>query len=491
MICDFKHIKGNDFMLKYLSPVLILAAIPYGAQANIYPDQIVHDSLGEDVCRFGYRPIDRYEAAANRSYLVDKMGAWQITGLKDNWVIMGSGYNGEIKQDHPNSATWCHPTSDQTSIPNYAPKSIAEGTEVAIQHALINDHSKFIRPLSYLAHYLGYAWVSGNRSNYVGEDMKVRRTSGDKWTIQGDNSGSCSGYRCDEKTKITVDNFAYTLNDGDFWHGTVVESERELINTVMVTAINNTNIPQQVVVNLSVDESTNWSKTNSYGFSQKVETENTFKWPLVGSTKISISIEANQNFSNTNGGSSSQTVALQARPMVPANSSIPIKVQLYRSTISYPYRFGADISYDVNFNGFLRWGGNAWNTHPDNRPYKSHTFTLGRSSPPANDIRYQWNHRYIPSEVRWWDWSWAISNNGLSNMHYATAASLRPFNSYVSGDFNAESQFAGNIEIGEPGLVGGIPSDSSTGVDFISNFDADGLEALGFSNAKLTMRMAN
>ena len=76
-------------------------------------------------------------------------------------------------------------------------------------------------------------------------------------------------------------------------------------------------------------------------------------------------------------------------------------------------------------------------------------------------------------------------------MHYATAASLRPFNSYVSGDFNAESQFAGNIEIGEPGLIEEISSDSSTGVDFISNFDADGLEALGFSNAKLTMRMAN
>jgi hypothetical protein len=135
--------------------------------------------------------------------------------------------------------------------------------------------------------------------------------------------------------------------------------------------------------------------------------------------------------------------------MVPANSELPIRVELYRSSISYPYRFNADISYDFEFNGFLRWSGNAWHTHPDNRPYKAHTFTMGRGSDKSADIRYQWDHRYIPGETKWSDWGLAIKEASLSRMQYATGGSLRPFHSHVSGDFYADSQFAGTIEIGQ------------------------------------------
>ncbi|MCZ8499402.1 aerolysin family beta-barrel pore-forming toxin [Vibrio lentus] len=46
--------------------------------------------------------------------------------------------------------------------------------------------------------------------------MTIKR-SGGSWVIQGNNSGSCDGYRCGEKTKITVDNY-YTVNDNNFWH---------------------------------------------------------------------------------------------------------------------------------------------------------------------------------------------------------------------------------------------------------------------------------
>ncbi|PMJ60300.1 aerolysin family beta-barrel pore-forming toxin, partial [Vibrio splendidus] len=336
----------------------VLSVLSTGVNAKVYPDQIVFDQLGEDVCRSGYRPLDRYEAEEQKSALVARMGTWQITGLKGNWVIMGPGYHGEIKQSNSGS-TFCYPNNDQSEIPNYSAKAVTEGSEIDVEYDLVNNRNDFVRPLSYLAHNLGYAWVGGNNSQYVGEDMTIKR-SGDSWVIQGNNSGSCDGYRCNEKTKITVDNFTYTVNDNNFWHGDVIESDRELVKTVYATARNRSDIAQQVVVDLKVDESTNWSKTNSYGFSESVQTENTFKWPLVGETKLTIKLEANQSFAETNGNSTSEQVTLQARPMVPANSELPIRVELYRSTISYPYRFNADISYDVEFNGFLRWGGNAW-----------------------------------------------------------------------------------------------------------------------------------
>ncbi|HAS26013.1 MAG TPA: aerolysin family beta-barrel pore-forming toxin, partial [Vibrio sp.] len=295
------------------------------------------------------------------------------------------------------------------------------------------------------------------------------------------------------------DNFTYTVNDNNFWHGDVVESDRELVKTVYATARNRSDIAQQVVVDLKVDESTNWSKTNSYGFSESVQTENTFKWPLVGETKLTIKFEANQSFSKSNGGSTSEQVTLQARPMVPANSELPIRVALYRSSISYPYRFNADISYDVEFNGFLRWGGNAWHSHPDNRPYKAHTFTMGRSSNESADIRYQWDHRYIPGETKWWDWGWAIKEAGLSSMQYATGGSLRPFHSYVSGDFYADSQFAGTIEIGQATpIANNLRSKRSTDsvnetterigdIEVTTNFNADELSDLGFEGAEMNI----
>ncbi|MPS33108.1 MULTISPECIES: aerolysin family beta-barrel pore-forming toxin [unclassified Salinivibrio] len=479
--------------------VLVYAGL---AQANIYPDQIVLDNLGDDQCRANYRPLTADEASTHRHFLMDRMGQWQISGLAGDWAIMGSGYNGEIKQYGQTADTWCYPENDEGEIPHYAAKSIPEGTELDIQYALVNNRSEFVKPLSYLAHYLGYAWVGGNHSDYVGEDMDVWR-SGDKWHIRGNNDGGCDGYRCSDKTTITVDNFAYTLNDSDFWHGDVVESDRQLVKTVSAVARNNTDIDQQVVVDLKVDESTSWEKTNTYGFSQKVETENSFDWPLVGETKLTISFEANQSFASSNGGASSEQVTLQARPFVPAHSEIPIRVELYRSSISYPYRFGADISYDVNFNGFLRWGGNAWHSHPDNRPTHDHTFTMGRSSQPSADIAYQWHHRYIPGEVKWWDWSWAIEKYGLQSMQWATGKSLRPFYSHVSGDFYAESQYAGTIEVGQAKSFTShhatrskrsapfmASHDRVNGVELISNFDSDELAALGFENAELTIKPA-
>ena len=212
-------------------------------------------------------------------------------------------------------------------------------------------------------------------------------------------------------------------------------------------------------------------------------------WPMILSKVVG---------SSSNGGSTSKQVTLQVRPIVPAQSEIPIRVELYRSTISYPYRFGANISYDVNFNGFLRWSGNAWHSHPTDRPYLSHTFTMGRGSDEKSNIRYQWDHRYIPGETKWWDWSWAINKYGLNRMQYAAGASLRPFHSYVSGDFYAESQYAGTMEIGEesPIEMSKLNSESQDvsliragEVEVVSDFDREKLERLGFRDADLNVSL--
>ncbi len=88
--------------------------------------------------------------------------------------------------------------------------------------------------------------------------------------------------------------------------------------------------------------------------------------------------------------------------------------------------------------------------------------------------------------------------NGLGNMQYATGASLRPFYSQVSGDFNAESQFAGTIEIGQATPISNrtkrsteaLVSEQIGDIEVTTNFDAQELKELGFGDAQLTITPA-
>ena len=124
---------------------------------------------------------------------------------------------------------------------------------------------------------MGFAWVGGNRSNYVGEDMEVTRT-GDGWNIRGYNGDSCSGYRCGEKSTIDVSNFEYVMDTDSYKiTGNVIATEKELIRTVSVPAVNNTSADQMSVVTIEYDTSTNWSKTNDYSISESVTLSNTWK----------------------------------------------------------------------------------------------------------------------------------------------------------------------------------------------------------------------
>jgi hypothetical protein len=401
-----------------------------------------------------------------------------------------------------------------TSIPYLPPIGIKAGEELDIQYALVNNHKEFVVPLSVLAHNLGYAWVAGNHGKHVGEDMTVQQM-GDAWVIQGNNDGDCDGYRCGEKTKITIDNFKYTLNPGEFKHGEVLETEQEVIKTISAVATNKTSVKQTVEVVLHAEEVTTWSKEGEYGLTEFVQTQNKFKWPLVGTTGFAVTISPDQSWKDTNGGQMKKDVKYKGVATIPPHSTVPVRLELFRSSISYPYSIGVNISYDATFEGFLRWSGNAWHTHPEDRPHRKHTFTIGRKSDESGestffarnigesaDIRYQWDHRNSLAGEKWWDWNWSIHEYGMDNMRYWTGHVLRPFHTYIEGTFKADSQFSGDVEFGKPvklkanarsssiseAQINAASYTPSDGVHITSDIDADELDSLGLSNAELTIR---
>ncbi|NRD74397.1 aerolysin family beta-barrel pore-forming toxin [Shewanella sp. VB17] len=484
-----------------LTLLFITAYIPSGYTIEpIYPDKLKFFSLDDEACEVGYRVLTRDEAQPVKSQIVKNMDRWQISGLANHWVIMGQGYGGEIKPGGA-SNTLCYPTNNHANEIAILPTNfISASDEVDIQWQLVHDKTYFIKPNSYLAHYLGYAWLAGNDSDYIGDDMNIIKEE-NGWLIQGNNQGDCDGERCQDKSSIFVSHFDYRLDENSFSYGDVNAVDKEWVKTISANAINDKDRPQQVIVNLRYDISTHWSKTNMNSLSEKVMVHDKFSWPNVGKTELSISIEADQPWTAQNSGVETHESNIEARIMVPAHSSIPIKVALYRSSISYSYLFNADVSYDLTFNGFLRWGGNAWPSHPKNRPTRTHTFTVGRWKDKTSSIHYQWDKRYIQGEVNWWDWSWTIDKYGLSRMTDILSQVLRPVSTSISGDFFAESQFIGDIEIGRS--LSHVPKikrekralkermkDASVQLTDI-NFTADELALLGFNDVQLTMHAAN
>lgn len=426
-----------------------ISSVEASESSTFYSDQTeIHYGLGAETCKPGFRTVTRDEALRAKDFIMNKLGKWGYVTLADGWIIMGPGYQGEIKKGTADSAV-CYPLNVKTEINKFDPVYIDEGTKKRVEWNLLNNKDNFIIPAAQLAHILGFAWVGGSALPTAGEDMKVWWDSAEQnWKIRG-NDGPCNGYRCNEKSTISVKNFSYTMDPKSFHvDGNIVNSNKKLINTISSSAINKTSIPQQYVIDINYKTSTNWSQHNDYSFSESIAVSTSFKSPQVtgGVDKsIQVTIGATQGWGENNGGDESNTVTIQARPLVPANSALKVLLNVYRADVSYPYVFDADVSYELGFSGFMRWSGNGLLSHPENRPEETATFAIGRFAGEQKSLDFQWDHRDIPGVNQKWDWSWVSQNSGSKATRYWLGKVLSPKKARVKGMFYAEDQYTGEL----------------------------------------------
>ncbi len=425
----------------------ILGAL-YSASSSAAVD-ILDVKLQGQYCESGFKPISREEIMPIRSEIVSRMGEWQITNLSNGDVIMGSGYNGTIKQDQLASTTWCtYLTPPDNSIPSYMAMQLEENDEAYTEWYLVNDR-QFYQPLALLAHYLGFSWAGGTGSQFVGDDMMISTDGEGKYHINADDTGACEGYRCQDRLKMTVSDFEYHIDPETFKAGEITQSDRELIGRRAELVTNESDLEQQYRVTFKYEKTTNWSKTDTYGFSQKVTTKNKFKWPLVGETELSIEVGANQSWASTDGEGETKGISNTIVVNVAPNTKQEVFMEVFRSSISYPYSFNANLSYRASLTGFMRWSGNALSHHPEDRPTHTSEWVIGRTADKKQDLRYQYDHRNIPATNNEWDWPWLLNEHGANNIRSVLGQLLRPIETQISGDFFAESSFGSNVRYGK------------------------------------------
>lgn len=496
---------------------------------------VIFRDIGMGICEAGYRALTRKElrSADVRQATLKKLGRWETASLSNNWIIKGRGFKGpgeRFTKDESSNNTVCYPESTETTsviqdhlFPQFPPLIVEQGSEDKIEWLVFNDRDNFIKPAALLGYSLGFHNLWGNQAKNVGEDMVVTRLGPGEYRIKGNEAGHCQPNSC-EKTSMTVKNIEYLIDSDTFvLDGPVVTSNRQQIGRLVVPLENRTNSPQTFVVDLSYDTGHSWSHTHTSGFSTgfKIGKTNTitvtagggYEIPFVTQGKVetsvslAISIEASlgheQSWSDVTGGSATTRMTVQGRPVLEPRSSGLAVLELYKGSMTFPYRANVDMSYELEFDGPIRSFTNPMLSAESHRRHLQHSFLIGRMDKHREkSLDYLYDHRDIPGINTLWDWNKMSRMYGEETLLNRLGKVEQRKHSVLKGIINYEDTFAGKIQLmDQKPLSGNARAMSAMSRSAVSSAPADyseteraieqQLESYGFNNVQATVRLAD
>ncbi|CCN49623.1 putative Aerolysin/haemolysin/leukocidin toxin [Vibrio nigripulchritudo MADA3029] len=354
-----------------------------------------------------------------------------------------------------NSVTTTANNSQLPSLPNYTNKEYADGGNAeALQYQVFNDPD-FYKPLAYLGHYMGFGWAGGTNSGFIGEDMEVKRIDSKTYSINArynSNDPHADGYWAHKRLKMKVKDVKLVTNPADLILGEPEVYDREALATVNAMVYNCGNTEDTAPVDIGYSETTSWSKTDNFSFGQSLSVTNKYEVgvPLIGgaSSEVKVEFNASQGWNETNGDSTSIDQKAQYRAQVPEMSKRYITLTLFKQKADIPYNSFAYLSYNIDYEGFLRWGGNARSDHPTDRPYITHTFGHANGLNGPQQIADEYKFSYIGG-YSGWDWHWMRDEFGQSNLNWAIGnVAKRKYGAPMSGKFTTVDGSQYNITAG-------------------------------------------
>lgn len=313
---------------------------------------------------------------------------------------------------------------------------------------------------------LGFQNVRDEDTTNFANNVHVFRTEDDGFQIRANGSG-------DNVAELKIRDFEFVIDADTFKHGTVIETDREKIETLHTTAYNSTDYEQMAVVTLTVDKESSWSKSDTYSFGEKLTINQTWQIPQVTSISVTGELSTNQSWTSQNGGAETTSSQIQARVTLPPRSQVPVTISIYKAGVTFPYSFRARAIYNVYMWGDLVPSYNASVTNPDGGWIESH-FPIGRYVNKDMDLNEMWLNRTVPGSNKIWDLSQAVNLWGLDQTKDLLETLLAPVYTEVVGNMSYSDQSAGTIEIGEPTAI----TSTSTRIANAVTIDAvEGMEA--------------
>lgn len=287
---------------------------------------------------------------------------------------------------------------------------------------IIQDEDNFQRPLATIAYCLGFAWCGGTETLFPGYDFDFKMIDSDTFELKGHydkNDPYADWYRAEDRLTMIIDNVKFYI-DGD----TLTLGEHEIYDLEPMTAIstyayNYSNEEDAAFVGFDYETLTNWSKTDSYSFSESIGLQNTFSFDIgvaENNTTITAEFGAEQGWDETHGGQESLTQHQEYRATVPANSKRLIELTVFKQDAEVPFGANIYMTYDVTFDGFIKADENAYEGHPTDEPWVTYTFGGRNGFSGPQDLLDQYIHRDINGYSQW-DYEWALEryNYGLKS----------------------------------------------------------------------------
>lgn len=286
-----------------------------------------------------------------------------------------------------------------TSAAAYSP--IDARSEIQVKHQVMQ---RSLAPAAYLAHYLGYGWVSGCSSEHVGEGY-IMTDDG----FRPDMSGHCDGYMGNHRTSIKFSQWDFVIKDIEF--SDPVISDLQPLEIDYVIFDNRYGSEEEDVshtFSVTTTSSVTERRIHSFNWSSQTSVQHTQKVPFLSDTKFTHTFSFGGNHTNQNDQTETEqtTTKLSTNLTLPPHSKRKVSVIANRTRSKVDYVATIEARFALTFDGFLRWGGGHTpqsNYHRDyygsgERP--TFPYTLGENGfSVGDDLMWKMDYNIYP-----WDW---------------------------------------------------------------------------------------
>lgn len=316
----------------------------------------------------------------------------------------------------------------------------------------VASHPIVIERLALLAHILGFGWCNGTRSQYVGGDFDVSK-SGSSYILQARyhrDDPFADGYWSNRRLRITLSNFVVLIDPLKLSFGKPFITDLQPSTLSTILAENPSKNEAQITKTTSVQLAKTISHSTSVSFTEGLKLSAMQKVSIpFAESRISeeFSFSSTQGWSDSESTTTSNTESDSCTVKVPPHSKVHIRVIAERTKSEVNYTGEAFVEFDVAFEGFLRYSGNARKDHPTGRPIVKVQFGNEKKH-GLEDIIDKYEHRHIPDYSEW-DWNW-IETNFPGNVGMIVQFLKGGIGTRLSGKFKKVAGTNVHFDIGEP-----------------------------------------